>query len=181
MFEVRYISDKPNHHPNIEDQDMPGYGAYIINDATRNVKRYDPIGRAPLRVLSSINNEFVPFEESTNRSYRLYVRVHSVSGGGEIDPETTESMPIYGQKYDDRRAADSAFESVMADKLIEGQEQWGEETWNQVLYTRNGRRIYGYFIRAGSYLFALGPSRTPWGDREDNWDELITGTWLKPS
>jgi hypothetical protein len=131
-------------------------------------------------VLASINDEFAPFEVSTDRSYRFYVRAHAIDGSGEIDPETTESMPIYGQKYDDLRAADAAFESVMADKIIEGEEQWGEETWNQVLYTRDGRRIYGYFIRAGSYLFAIGPSRTPWGDREDGWDELITGTWLKP-
>lgn len=180
MFEVRYISDDPNHHPDIEDQDVAGYGVYILNDATRNIKRYTPIGRAPLRVLSSMNEQFAPFEVSTDRSYRFYVQVHSVGGSGDVDPETTESMPIYGQKYEDLRAADAAFESVMGDKLIEGKEQWGEETWNQVLYTRNGRRIYGYFIRAGSYLFAIGPSRTPWGDREDDWDKLITGTWLKP-
>jgi hypothetical protein len=109
------------------------------------------------------------------------VRVHAVGESGAINPGKTESMPVYGQKYTDLRAADAAFSSVVADKQIEDTVEWGQETWNRVLYDRNGDRFYSYFLRAGSFLFAVGPSRTPWEEREEGWNSLLNGTWVNPN
>jgi len=176
LYETRYISDERNHHP---DGDDDGYGVYVINDSSRSI-RYDPIGRAPLRVLGTMDDDFEPFEESTDRRYRLYVRIHDVGGSGDVDPRNTDSFDVYGQRYEDLVAANEAFESVTADKEIEDEESWGNETWNQVLYSRDGRRIYAYLIRAGTYLFAVGPSRTAWEERDDDWNGLLDGTWVNP-
>jgi hypothetical protein len=181
MFEVRYISDEDGHHQATTNGKLPGYGVYVINDASRNVNfLQSPIGRAPRNVLPSMDSTFAPFQASTGRSYRLYVQVHNVGGSGGVDTSRTTSMGVYGQKYTDLNAADAAFESVMADKEIEGTVEWGSETWNQVIYSRDGNRIYAYFIRAGSFLYAIGPSRTAWEERDDNWNGLLTGTWLIP-
>jgi len=177
MYETRYISDERNHHPN--EGSVPGYGVYVLNDADRSVS-YDPIGRAPLRVLGTMDDDFAPFEESADRRYRLYVRIHDVGDGGDVDPRNTDSFAVYGQRYDDLVAAEAAFESVTADKEIEDEESWGGESWNQVLYSRDGRRIYAYLIRAGTFLFAVGPSRTAWEERDDDWNELLDGTWVNP-
>jgi len=180
MYETRYISDERNHHPDEDDDGVAGYGVYVINDSSRSVS-HTPIGRAPLRVLETMDDDFEPFDESTNRRFRLYVRIHDVGGSGDVNPGDTDSFAVYGQRYDDLVAADEAFETVTDDKEIEDEEEWGEETWNQVLYNRDGNRtMYAYLIRAGTYLFAVGPSRTAWEERDDDWDELLDGTWVNP-
>ena len=181
LYETRYISDERNHHPDEGADDVPGFGVHVINDASRSV-RYNPIGRAPLRVLSAMDDDFSPFEYSPNRRYRLYVRIHDVGGSGDVNPRDTDSFAVYGQRYDDLVAADEAFEAVIdaEDMRIEDQEEWGSETWNQVLYRKEGRRMYAYLIRAGTYLFAVGPSRTAWEERDDDWNELLEETWMKP-
>jgi len=129
-----------------------------------------------------MDDDFSPFEYSPNRRYRLYVRIHDVGGSGDVNPRDTDSFAVYGQRYDDLVAADEAFEAVIdaEDMRIEDQEEWGSETWNQVLYRKEGRRMYAYLIRAGTYLFAVGPSRTAWEERDDDWNELLEETWMKP-
>jgi hypothetical protein len=181
MFEVRYVSDEDGHHQSTTNRQLPGYGVYVINDASREVNFLSSaIGRAPRNVLPSMDTTFAPFEASTDRSYRLYVQVHDVGTGGNIDPTENTRMGVYGQKYADLAAADAALESVMADKQLEDTVEWGSETWNRVIYTRDDERTYAYVIRAGSFLYAVGPSRTAWEEREDNWDALLTGTWVRP-
>jgi len=176
LYETRYISDEDGHHP--ETGDVPGYGVYVINDSSRDI-RFTPIGRAPTRVLSTMDETFEPFEEPADRQFRLYVRIHDVGGSGDVDPRDTDSFNVYGQRYEDLVAADAAFDAVTEDKEIEDQEEWGDETWSQVLYSRDGGRRYAYLIRAGTYLFSVGPSRTPWDDRDDDWNELLDGTWMR--
>ena len=127
-----------------------------------------------------MDDRFAPFEESTDRSYRLYVRIHSVGNSGNVNPGQTESFSVYGQKYESLRTAETAFESVMSDKQLEDTISWGSEAWNRVLYSRNSERLYAYFIRAGSFLYAVGPSKTPWEEREDDWNALLEGTWMNP-
>jgi len=180
MYELRYISDRRNHHPSEDDDNVPGYGVYILNDSTRGVS-YKPIGRAPLRILSSMDDEFEPFEDETDREFRFYARIHDVGDSGDVDPRNTDSFRVYVQRYDSLEAADAAFKNVTADKVIEGEESWASETWKQILYSRDGRRVYAYFIRAGEYTFAVGPSRTPWEERDDDWNQLLEGTWVIPS
>ncbi len=179
MYETRYISDERNHHPDEDADDVPGFGVYVINDSSRRIS-HKPIGQAPLRVLSSMDDDFAPFEEPADRRYRLYVRIHDVGDSGDVNPRETDSFAVYGQRYDDLVAADEAFESVTATKDIEDEEEWGDETWNQVLYSKDGQRMYAYLIRAGTYLFAVGPSRTAWEEREDDWNELLDETWMNP-
>ena len=180
MFEVRYISDRAGHHPDSDSRE-PGYGAYVIEDASREIRFLNtPIGERNRSARSTIDDDFAPFDDATDRSYRLYVRIHDVDDSGDIDPEDTDSIAIYGQQYENMAAAEAAFESVLAEKDIEETVDWGDETWNRVLYNREGRRHYAYFMRAGSYLYAVGPSRTPWEERDDDWNELLDGTWMNP-
>lgn len=180
MFEVRYLSDRPDHHPDTDSRE-PGYGAYVLEDASRQIRYLDtPIGQRNREARSTIDEAFAPFTEPTDRSYRLYVRIHDVDEEGSIDPEETDSIAVYGQQYEDMAAADAAFESVMAEKDVEDTVEWGEETWNRVLYTRDELRHYAYFMRSRSYLYAVGPSRTPWEERDDDWNELLDGTWVNP-
>ena len=180
LFEVRYISDRPGHHPDTDSRE-PGYGAYVLEDASREIRFLNtPVGQRNREARSTIDDDFAPFVESTDRAYRLYVRIHDVEDDDDIDPEDTDSLAVYGQQYADMAAADAAFESVMAEKDLEATVDWGDESWNRVLYTREGLRHYAYFIRAGSYLFAVGPSRTPWEERDDDWNELLDGTWINP-
>ena len=180
LFEVRYISDQPDHHPDTNSRE-PGYGVYVLEDANREIRYLEtPVGNRNRDARSTIDDAFAPFVESTDRSYRLYVRIHDVGDSGDIDPEDTDSLAVYGQQYESMAAAEAAFESVMAEKDIEETVEWGEETWNRVLYTREGRRHYAYFMRAGSYLYAVGPSRTPWEERDDDWNALLAETWMNP-
>ena len=180
LFEVRYISDRAGYHPDTDSRE-PGYGAYVLDDASREIRFLNtPIGQRNRAARSTIDDAFAPFVESTDRSYRLYVRIHDVGNSGDIDPEDTDSLAVYAQQYDDMAAADAAFESVVAEKDIEETVDWGDETWNRVLYTRGGRRHYAYFMRAGSYLYAVGPSRTPWEERGDDWNALLAETWMNP-
>jgi len=178
LFELRYVSDRSDHHPDT-DSSEPGYGVYVIDDASRQIRHLEtPIGQRNRTARSTIDEAFAPFTESTGRSYRLYVRIHDVEASGSINPEDTDSLAVYGQRYVDMAAADAAFESVMDEKDLEETVEWGDETWNRVLY---GRRHYAYFMRAGSFLFAVGPSQTPWEERDDDWNELLDGTWIKPT
>ena len=180
LFELRYISDRPDHHPDTDSRE-PGYGAYVLEDASREIRHLDtPIGQRNREARSRIDELFEPFVEPTDRLYRLYVRIHAVGDSGRIDPEETDSLAVYGQQYGNMAAADAAFEAVMAEKDLEETVEWGDESWNRVLYTREGRRHYAYFIRAGSYLYAVGPSRTPWEERDDDWNALLDGTWIHP-
>lgn len=180
LFEVRYISDRLGHNPDTDSRE-PGYGAYVLEDASREIRFLEtPIGQRNREARSVIDDAFEPFAESTDRSFRLYVRIHDTEDSDDIDPEDTDSLAVYGQQYEDMDAADAAFESVMAEKDIEETVEWGDETWNRVLYTREGRRHYAYFMRAGAYLFAVGPSRTPWEERDDDWNALLDNTWMNP-
>ena len=181
MFEVRYIRDDGDHRATTNDQ-LPGNGVYVVNDSSRGIVFLrQPIGREPRSVLSSMDSDFDPFVEPTDRTYRLYVQVHNVGNSGDINPTQRESMGVYAQKYEDLRAADAAFESVMSDKVAEDTVTWGSETWTRVLYNRDGDREYAYFIRAGTFLFAVGPSQTAWEEREDGWNQLLNGTWVIPN
>lgn len=181
MYEVRYISDQSGHHPNTDSRE-PGFGVYVLGDASREIRHLStPIGQRNRAARSTIDDAFGPFAESTGRSFRLYVRIHGIDTSDDIDPEATDSLPVFIQRYDDMVGADEAFESIMAEKDIEETVEWASETWNQVLYTRDGRRHYVYFMRANSYLFAVGPSRTPWEERDDDWDVLLDGTWVRPT
>jgi len=181
MYEVRYVRDDDEHFDTTNSR-LPGHGVYVVNDSERSVSFLQtPIGGEPRGVLTSMDTDFAPFVESNDRTYRLYVQLHNVGNSGDIDPRQGESTGVYAQKYEDLRAADAAFESVLSDKVAEDTVRWGSETWNRVLYTRDGDREYAYLIRAGSYLFAVGPSRTAWEEREDGWNELLNGTWVIPS
>ncbi|ATW89311.1 hypothetical protein halTADL_2580 [Halohasta litchfieldiae] len=184
MFEIRHRSDDPDQHDDA-DQRLPGHGVYVVNDSSREIEYLDrPMGGRRYELLSSIDNRFEPFAESTDRRYQLYVRFHDVGTSGRIDPTQTDPLAVYGQQYADLAAAEAAFETVVAseafDLEIESQVDWGDETWNQVLYTKDGQRFYAYFCRADSYLFAVDPSPTPWEERSDEWTELLSGTWLNP-
>lgn len=184
MFEIRHISDDPDRH-NDADQRLPGHGVYVVDDSSREIEYLDrPMGGRRYDVLSSMGNRFAPFAESTNRRYRLYVRIHDVATSGSIDPTETDPIAVYGQQYDDLAAAEAAFETIVAgtefDLEIESEVEWGNETWKQVLYTKDRSRFYAYFCRADSYLLAVDPLRTPWEERDDEWTELLGGTWLNP-
>ncbi|MEA1932392.1 MAG: hypothetical protein U9O06_12720 [Euryarchaeota archaeon] len=184
MFEIRHLSDDPDRHEDA-DQRLPGHGVYVVSDSSREIEYLDrPMGGRRYDVLSSMDDRFAPFAAPTDRRYRLYVRIHDVGTSGSIDPTETDPIPVYGQQYEDLRAAEAAFEAVVADETfdleIESEVQWGDESWNQVLYTKDGQRFYSYFCRADSYLFAVDPLRTPWEERDDERTELLDGTWLNP-
>ncbi len=181
LFELRYISDERRHHPEepAKDRNEPGYGVYVT--AQRNDVMYDPIDWF---VRPDIDQTFAPFEDATDRSYRLYIRIHEHSGeANRVNIRQTDSVVIYGQKYADRGAADAALERMLDAKQVEDEHAWGSggEPWKQVFYDRDGRTIYAYLIRAGAYVFAFGPSRTPWEERDDDWKQLLAGTWFDPN
>jgi len=184
MFEMRHLSDDRAQHDDAE-QRLPGHGVYVVADSSREIEYLDrPMGGRRYDLLSSMDDLFEPFAVPTDRRYRLYVRIHDVGTSGDIDPTATEPIEVYGQRYEDLVAAEEAFNTVVADEefelQLEGQTEYGEETWNEVLYTKDGNRFYAYFFRADSYLFVVDPSQTPWEERDDEWTELLSGTWLNP-
>lgn len=187
MLEIRHISDDPEAHDD-DDQRLPGHGVYVVDDSSREIEHLDrPLGGPRWDLLSAFEDTFGPFSEPADRSYRLFARLHEIDDDGEIDPTETDSLMLFVQRYVDNEAADAAFDAVMVDKAIEDTEQWGEESWNKILYDDDGDRIYAHFLRADSFLFALQPSETPWEERDgddsddsDNWTAPLDGTWLNP-
>lgn len=184
MFEIRHRSDDPDQHDDA-DQRLPGHGVYVVDDSSREIEYLDrPMGGKRYDLLSSMDSRFEPFAESTNRRYRLYVRIHDVGSSGSIDPTTTDPIPVYGQRYESLGAAEAAFETVVTNEAfdleIESEVEWGDETWNEVLYTMDDQRFYAYFSRTDASLFAVDPLRTPWEERDDERTELLDGTWLNP-
>ena len=187
LLEVRHISDDPEAHDD-ENQRLPGHGVYVVNDSSREIEYLDrPLGGPRWELLSTFEDTFRPFSETAGRSYRLFARLHEIGESGEIDPTETDSVTLFAQQYVDREAAALAFDAVMADKAVEDTQQWGNETWQKVLYDNDGDRFYAHFLRADSFLFVVNPSQTPWeerdGDDDDDdstWTDPLDGTWLNP-
>ncbi|MFW5977692.1 MAG: hypothetical protein ACOCP2_00460 [Halohasta sp.] len=186
MLEVRHISDDPEAHDD-EDQRLPGHGVYVVDDSSREIEYLDrPLGGPRRELLSRVEDTFSPFSETAGRSYRLFARLHETSDSGGIDPTETDSINLFVQQYIDREAAAEAFDAIMADKTIEDTEQWGDETWNKVLYDDDSDRHYTHFLRADSLLFVVAPSETPWEERDEDdeddnsWTDPLDGTWLNP-
>ncbi|WP_253738641.1 hypothetical protein [Halohasta salina] len=202
LFEFRHVSDDPTDH---EDRGrLPGHGLYVVDDSRREIEDLDrPLGGPRWELFSGLEGVFEPFSESAGRRYRLFGRLHDISELDEeetidddasIDPQETDSVTLFAQEFADTETAAAAHDAVMTDKATEGEDQWGDETWKQVLYDYDGDRYYAHFLRADAFLFAVNPTQTAWEERDededededdndddDSWTDPIDGTWLNPN
>ena len=194
LFEFRHVSDDPDDHEG--GGRLPGHGLYAVEDSSREIEDLDrPLGGPRWDLFSQIEGVFEPFSESAGRRYRLFGRLHDIAEFGddeEIDPDETDSVTLFVQEFVDTETAAAALEAVMTDKATEDEEQWGQETWKQVLYDYDGDRYYAHFLRADAFLFAVNPTQTAWEERDedddedendddDSWTDPIDGTWLNPN
>jgi hypothetical protein len=195
LFEFRHVSDDPDDHEG--GGQLPGHGLYAVEDSSREIVDLDrPMGGPRWELFSKIEGVFEPFSESAGRRYRLFGRLHDIAEFGddeEINPHETDSVTLFVQKFVDTATAAAALEAVMTDKATEDEEQWGQETWKQVLYDYDGDRYYAHFLRADAFLFAVNPTQTAWEERDedddedenddedDSWTDPIDGTWLNPN
>ncbi|MFO7832655.1 MAG: hypothetical protein R6V31_01020, partial [Halohasta sp.] len=198
LFEFRHVSDDSDDHEG--GGRLPGHGLYVVDDSRREIDDLDrPLGGSRWELFSRLEGLFDPFSESAGRRYRLFGRLHDISELDEdetiddnetIDPQETDSVTLFVQEFVDTETAAAAHDAVMTDKATEDEDEWGEETWKQVLYDYDGDRYYAHFLRADAFLFAVNPTQTAWEERDeddddndddDSWTDPIDGTWLNPN
>lgn len=107
-------------------------------------------------------------------------------GQGEMTIRTDElqSYPIYIQQYEDTQAAEDAFESLFDAEATpitpRSVDLNGSPIeWEHAAYqSPSGDTLYGLFKQKGQFLLTTGLSNNPVDRRQENWDEILTQTWI---
>lgn len=134
-----------------------------------------------------LSNHIGLFKNPTERVSEAIVRVNRPNEDSpdmiDISGENVNSSVIYIQEYSSVNSAASAFQELIEQVTIDGEEdRWGSP-WEMVLTSYNEENVYAHLAQDGKYVFAVGVSTTPWENRptigeSESWDPLIGSTWF---
>ena len=137
-----------------------GYSVSDLDGGRTDVSRYDRL--------------FDPAGIAAYRTARVFLTYTDLIHG-------RRSQPVFVQQYESEARADGAVRRMLSASgavTAEGTRTLGGQAWREVFYQAEGGVTYAFLLRTGRYLLVVGPSRTPWDERDDGWSTPLARGWF---